>query len=52
MTVSHDATDRILYDQTTGKLFYDADGNGVKAAVQLATLQPGLTLTFADFLVI
>ena len=34
----HDADDRILYDQTSGTLYYDADGNGPTAAVRLAIL--------------
>ncbi|WP_448538895.1 calcium-binding protein [Sphingobium yanoikuyae] len=50
--VAADANDRILYDSTTGALFYDADGNGAGAAVQFALLTPGLALTSADFNVI
>lgn len=44
-----DADDRIIYDPTTGALYYDADGDGAGAAVQFATLGTGLALTNADF---
>jgi len=47
-----DADDRIIYDPTTGNLYYDADGNAAGAAVQFATLDTGLTLTASDFAVI
>ena len=47
-----DATDRIIYETDTGKLFYDADGNGAGAAIQFATLTGNPTLTAADFVVI
>lgn len=43
------AEHRIIYDATTGALFYDADGDGAGAAVQFATLGTGLALTSADF---
>ncbi|MDR6757419.1 Ca2+-binding RTX toxin-like protein [Mycoplana sp. BE70] len=46
---AHDASDRIIYDKTTGKLFYDADGTGSTAAVQFATLTKGLAMTATDF---
>ena len=42
-----DGNDFVLYETDTGKLFYDADGNGAGAAVQIATLSTGLALTEA-----
>ena len=52
-TAAQDADDRIIYDSTTGQLFYDADGVGGAAAVQFAQLSTGLTsLGASDFLVI
>jgi phospholipase/lecithinase/hemolysin len=46
------ADDRIIYDSTTGKLFFDPDGIGGAAQIQFATLNPGLGLTSADFFVV
>ncbi|NMQ27230.1 matrixin family metalloprotease [Candidatus Accumulibacter phosphatis] len=46
-----DANDFILYDNVSGALHYDADGNGAGLAVQFASLSSGLALTSADFLV-
>lgn len=48
-TKAHDTSDRIIYDKTSGKLWYDADGTGATVAVQFAKLDPGLSLTAADF---
>ena len=47
-----DASDRFIYDDTTGDLFYDPDGTGAGAATLFATLATGLALTEADFLVV
>ncbi|MEQ1950780.1 calcium-binding protein [Mesorhizobium sp. CN2-181] len=47
-----DASDRIVYETDTGKLFYDADGNGAGAGIHFATVAAGLALTNADFEVI
>ena len=49
---AQDADDRIVYDNATGALFYDSDGDGAVAAVQFAELSAGLALTNLDFLVV
>lgn len=47
------AAHRIIYNQTTGALLYDADGTGATAAVQFATLSSKPTgVTAADFMII
>lgn len=52
-TGAPDETDRILYDSTTGALFFDQDGSGTDyEAVQFAAIQNLETLTYRDFLVI
>jgi Ca2+-binding RTX toxin-like protein len=47
-----DAEDRVVYDTTTGQLYYDADGSGGAAAQIVATLQGAPTLAATDFAVI
>jgi Ca2+-binding RTX toxin-like protein len=46
-----DADDRILYNDTTGTVFYDADGSGAGVAIQFAVLTANPTITAADFVV-
>lgn len=46
-----DASDRIIYDTSSGALFYDPDGTGVAAPVQIAALDFHPALVAADFLV-
>jgi Ca2+-binding RTX toxin-like protein len=46
-----DASDRIIYESDTGRLYYDSDGTGAAAKVHFATLATGLTLTSSDFFV-
>ena len=43
---------RIIYNADSGKLFYDDDGSGAHAAIWIATLDPGLALTRADFVIV
>ncbi len=51
-TGGHDADDRVIYNTTTGQLFYDADGNGGGAAQLVATLQGAPALAATDIAVI
>jgi Ca2+-binding RTX toxin-like protein len=47
------ADDRIIYNTSTGALYYDADGVGGVAALMFAVLDDApLTLTSADFIVV
>ena len=47
-----DANDNVIYNKTAATLWYDADGNGAGAAVQIAVIGSGLNLTNADIMVI
>ena len=49
---AHDATDRIIYDDGTGNLYYDADGTGAAAAKLFATLAGAPAVTAADFFIV
>lgn len=52
ITAAADANDFLIYNSSTGALYYDADGNGTGAAIQFITLSAGLALTHADFFII
>jgi serralysin len=49
---AHDADDRIIYNNATGALIYDSNGNLAGGATQFATLALNLGLSSADFVVI
>ncbi|MEA3043358.1 MAG: hypothetical protein QOH47_1196 [Sphingomonadales bacterium] len=51
-TAAGDADDRIIYDQATGQLWFDADGNGIGAKVLFAVLDSHPVITASDFTVI
>lgn len=52
-TAASDATDRVIYDASTGSVFYDADGIGAAAQIKIATLVNVTgAVTAADFLII
>jgi Ca2+-binding RTX toxin-like protein len=48
-TSAADADDRIIYDKSTGALYYDPDGIGGIAQTQFAKLTPGTKLKASDF---
>jgi Ca2+-binding RTX toxin-like protein len=47
-TAATNTSDRFIYDNTTGALFFDVDGTGASEQVQIANLQTGLALSNAD----
>ena len=47
-----DASDRFIYNNQTGALFFDPDGVGGQAQVQFASLSAGLSLIASDITVI
>ncbi|MGO4389290.1 cadherin domain-containing protein [Microvirga sp. 2YAF29] len=51
-TKAHDASDNLIYNKKTGALYYDADGTGAQAQIQIATLSKNLKMTYKDFFVI
>ncbi len=49
---AHDADNRIIYNATTGNLFYDSDGTGANAAVQFAHLNGTPAISNTNFNVV
>lgn len=47
-----DSSDRFIYNSSNGALWFDADGNGSIAPIQIATLTTGLKLTHENISVI
>jgi hypothetical protein len=51
-TAATTADQHIVYNATTGQVFYDADGSGSGAAVLFAVVAPGTALSATDFAMI
>jgi Ca2+-binding RTX toxin-like protein len=51
-SAAQDASDRLIYDQPNGLLYYDADGTGAAAQTLVAKLTPGTVLSVADLFVV
>ena len=49
---AHDSNDRVLYNTSTGQLYYDADGSGSGAAQLIATISGNPTIAATDIAVI
>lgn len=47
-----DASDRIVYERDSGKIWYDENGNAAGGAVHVATIAANLNLTASDFIII
>jgi Ca2+-binding RTX toxin-like protein len=47
-----DKNDHIVFSKKTGKVYYDQDGSGGKAMVEIATLKKNLKMTASEFFVI
>ena len=50
--VAKDGDDRILYQKSTGWLYFDPDGSGAADKIAFARVTAGLTLSASDFVVI
>jgi Ca2+-binding RTX toxin-like protein len=50
-TRAADSSDRIVYDANAGRLYFDADGTGAKAAILFATVVAGTSIGAGDFFV-
>jgi Ca2+-binding RTX toxin-like protein len=46
------ATDRIIYNNITGQLFYDSNGNGAGGQTLFATVTAGTVLSTGDFVMV
>ena len=49
---AHDADDRVIYNTSTGELWYDADGNGASARQLIVTLQGTPSLAATDIAIV
>ncbi|MEH2203110.1 MAG: trypsin-like serine protease [Nostoc sp.] len=51
-SLAEDSSDRFIYNNNTGGLFFDADGTGASGQIQVAQLGMGLAMTNTDIFVI
>jgi Ca2+-binding RTX toxin-like protein len=51
-TAAQDADDRIIYNNQTGQLWFDPDGNGAQTGIQVALLDPASVVAASDIVVI
>jgi Ca2+-binding RTX toxin-like protein len=51
-SAGHDGDDRVIYNTSTGQLYYDDDGSGAHAAQLIATLHGAPTLAAGEISVI
>ncbi len=49
---ANSSTDRIIHDNVSGELYYDADGNGSGFAILFAMVTPGTPLNTSDFIMV
>ncbi|TGP44364.1 calcium-binding protein [bacterium M00.F.Ca.ET.230.01.1.1] len=51
-TAAHDTSDHIVYNSSTGALYFDSDGSASAAQIQFAALSPHLAVTANSFAVV
>jgi Ca2+-binding RTX toxin-like protein len=51
-TAAGDADDRFVFDQASGRLWYDADGSGAIAQQLVATFEQSAVVTADDFIIV